>query len=63
MDIIKILIFIIIEVLFPIHTSERFMDSAESKAPTYHLYGFQVSGKAPKLATADNKIVLKCYIK
>lgn len=31
-------------------------------APKYTLYGMQVSGKAPKLATSDNKSILKCYI-
>lgn len=38
------------------------MEPKADQIETYSLYQHQVSGKAPKLVTPDQKLILKCFI-
>lgn len=38
------------------------MEAFQGTQPTLSLYKHQVSGKAPKMVTPDNKIILKCFV-
>lgn len=39
------------------------MEAFLGTQPILSLYKHQVSGKAPKMVTPDNKIILKCFVK
>ena len=41
----------------------HFCMEQQPKDSTFLLFKHQVSGKAPKLVTSDNKMVLKCFVK
>lgn len=38
------------------------MELPQGIGTSFSLFKHQVSGKAPKLATPDNKLILKCYL-